>query len=225
MERKRPISGSFYRHFQGNIYQIRELCRLAGTGEDMVVYQGMYPPFEIWVCPLGEFLAQIDRRQYPDTKQQFRFEEIRFTAAPPQGNGVRQEQQSPSSRTLSPSDRQEQQKSTASRTPSPLNRQEVSDDELRNALINGQEKQRLVEKLPEEEIARRGFLALLDAEDFREKRQILVGLQPYLNGLYLSNIAVALDIVLEDGSDKQHFDTILHCLETFERYEGGRLRS
>ena len=40
----------------------------------------------------------------------------------------------------------------------------------------------------------------------------------------LMNIAVALDIVLEDGTAEEQYDSILHCLDALEHYEGGRLR-
>ncbi len=48
------------------------------------------------------------------------------------------------------------------------------------------------------------------------------------NILYLqalgNNIAVALDIVLEDGDEEEQYDSVLHCLQTFEHYETQRLR-
>ena len=95
---------------------------------------------------------------------------------------------------------------------------------MKRILLNGQAEKLLSSRMTDEEIANRGFLILLDAPNFREKRQILAGMKPYLKQIHLNNIAVALDIVLEEGSTEEHYDTILHCLETFEKYEGGRLR-
>ena len=49
-------------------------------------------------------------------------------------------------------------------------------------------------------------------------------MKKYLNKHLLNNIAVALDIVLEDGDEEEQYDSILHCLQTFEHYETSRLR-
>ena len=78
MERKRPVPGTFYRHFKGNIYQVRELAKDSETGEDMVIYQGMYPPFQVWVRTLSMFLDRVDQDKYPECRQQYRFEPVVF---------------------------------------------------------------------------------------------------------------------------------------------------
>lgn len=210
MERKKPVPGMFYRHFKGNIYQIRELAKESETEEDMVIYQGMYPPFQVWVRPLSMFLDRVDKDKYPDCRQQYRFESVVFQNT---------------------SQQDVMQESVVDNTTDSVSRQEmdsaaelVSDRELREILINDQGEKLLTDRMTDEEIARRGFLALLDADTYREKRQILVGLREYLNELYLNNLAAAMDIVLEEGSSQEHYDTLLHCLETYEKYEGGRLR-
>lgn len=102
--------------------------------------------------------------------------------------------------------------------------EEVSDEILVKALKSGQPQRYLDQKITEEEIAQRGLLQLLDAEGFREKRQIFIGLKPYLNERMLNNIAVALDIVLEDGDEESQYESIMRCMEAFEHYEGRRLR-
>jgi hypothetical protein len=209
MERKKPIPGSFYRHFKGQIYQIRGLAKNAETGEEMVVYQGMYPPFSVWVRPLDMFLEELDRTHCPQAAQKFRFQEVKFQEKDDAPSVTRHTASTPA-KTV-----QKQKEMT----------EEISDDYLRQVLLDGQAEKKLSGRMTEEEIAQRGFLAMLDAESFRDKRRIFMGLQPYLTPLHLSNIAVALDIVLEEGNSQQHYDTILHCLETFEKYEGGRLRS
>lgn len=233
MERKRPVPGMFYRHFKGNIYQVRELAKHSETGEDMVVYQGMYSPFQVWVRPLSMFLDRVDHEKYPECRQQYRFEEVVFQ------NTLRQDvmqERGKDGRTDSVSGQQMEEASVRKmvQNNSELKEQKqiqkveaavtISDQELREILINDQGEKLLTGKMADEEIARRGFLALLDAETYREKRQILVGLREYINELYLNNLAAALDIVLEEGSSQEHYDTLLHCLETYEKYEGGRLR-
>ena len=210
MERKRPVPGMFYRHFKGNIYQIRELAKDSETAEDMVIYQGMYPPFQVWVRPLSMFLDRVDQDKYPECRQQYRFESVVF-----QNTSQRDVMQE--SGVANKTDSVSRQEMDSSAEP-------VSDRELRKILMNDQGEKLLIGRMADEEIARRGFLALLDADTYREKRQILVGLRKYLNELYLNNLAAAMDIVLEEGSSQEHYDTLLHCLETYEKYEGGRLR-
>lgn len=207
------MPGDFYRHFKGKIYQIRELAKHSETGEDMVVYQGMYPPFQVWVRPLSMFLDSADHEKYPECRQQYRFEEVVFQ------NTLQQDRGADSG--IHAMSRQKTEQEIVPKTEQSVS---VSDQELRKILINDQGDKLLTGRMTDEEIARRGFLALLDAETYREKRQILVGLHDYMNELYLNNLAAAMDVVLEDGSSQEHYDTLLHCLETYEKYEGGRLR-
>ena len=202
--------GQFYRHFKGGLYQVMAIATHSETKEKMVVYQALYGDYGIYVRPYDMFASEVDHEKYPECRQQYRFESVVF--------------QNTSQRDVM------QESGVANKTDS-VSRQEmdsaaepVSDRELRKILMNDQGEKLLTGRMADEEIARRGFLALLDADTYREKRQILVGLRAYLNELYLNNLAAAMDIVLEEGSSQEHYDTLLHCLETYEKYEGGRLR-
>ena len=57
--RPNPRPQEMYRHFKGNIYQIRCLAKHSETGEMMVVYQAMYDTFQIYVRPLAMFMEEV----------------------------------------------------------------------------------------------------------------------------------------------------------------------
>lgn len=212
MERKIPVPGSFYRHFKGNIYQIRDIATHSETGEKMVVYQAMYPPFGTWVRPLAMFLERVDNRKYPNARQQYRFEQIVWK------NTQNRENPSEDKGTAeSPSENDGLEKKTGSVV-------EIPDDRLKQIIMEGQAEKLLTGVMQREEIAQKGLMLILDAHNYNEKRKLFLGLRQYLEETHLSSIAVALDIVLEDGDAGEHFDAILYCLEKWEQYEGGRLR-
>lgn len=208
MKRQKPAAGEFYRHFKGELYQIKMLARDSSSLKEMVVYQAMYAPYAYWVRDLEEFISEVDKEKYPDAKQYYRFEKVAFEIS---------ENGSP----VKPSSEKEEGQENVRTETADVN---ISDDMLKKALKSGQPQRYLDERITEEEIAQRGLLQLLDAEGFREKRQIFIGLKPYLNARMLNNIAVALDIVLEDGDLETQYESIMRCMEAFEHYEGRRLR-
>lgn len=216
MERRQPVGGEFYRHFKGRLYQIRMLGRDSETKQWMVVYQGMYPPYECWVRGLQEFLEPVDREKYPRCPQEYRFEKVdaeklQDAIAVPEEHreNVHGKEEDTSEKAMQ--DRK-------------IGMGEVSGELFRKAITSGQPQRYLGDSMTDEQVAERGFLELLDAETFREKRQIFIGLREYLTPLLISNIAAALDIVLDEGDKEEQYESVLHCMEAFEHYEGGRLR-
>lgn len=206
--------GDFYKHFKGQIYQIRALATNSEDNTQMVVYQAMYPPFGIWVRPLSMFLEKLDKEKYPDASQEYRFEKISFDNVQ---TGTPQLQN-----TLQPETLPETTPVTASQNTDDII--SVSDDEITDALLSGQVEKKLAGKISDKHLAAKGLMSFLDAENYHDKRVIFFNLRPYLNDTLLNNIAVTLDLVLDNGSLEQHFDTILNCLQTHEHYECSRLR-
>lgn len=65
-----------YRHFKGNLYRVLGVAEHSETGEQMVVYLALYGEGKMYVRPLDSFTSPVDRKKYPDVKQDKRFELI-----------------------------------------------------------------------------------------------------------------------------------------------------
>ena len=72
-DRNIPAPFERFKHFKGGEYQVLMIAEDAGTGENVVVYQALYPPYRIYTRNLEEFLSDVDRDKYPDAAQKERF--------------------------------------------------------------------------------------------------------------------------------------------------------
>lgn len=211
MTQKTVNAGEFYKHFKGQLYQVRALAENSEDNTPMVVYQAMYTPFKIWVRPLSMFLEKLDKEKYPDAAQEYRFERI-----------ILDDRQN--TEAAEPDIVQSEKSAAVTNTIHPEEAITVSDEEITDALLSGQVERKLSGKISDNQLAAKGLMIFLDAENYHDKRHIFSSLEPYLNDTMLNNIAVTLDLVLDEGSPEQHFDTILNCLETHEHYECNILR-
>lgn len=66
--------GSIFRHFKGGLYEIVDFAKHTETGEVMVVYRSMNEPEKTWVRPADMFFSKVDRKKYPNVRQEMRFE-------------------------------------------------------------------------------------------------------------------------------------------------------
>lgn len=217
-------AGNLYVNQSGKIVQLMAVARQEGSAQELAVYQEMHAPFTVWAKSLSAFEATYHKMA--EVLEEKRAPQERVTEVSAQDlsqenkSEASENQRAPQERTVEASGAKSALQESVS-----AGGADVSEEELRMALEKGQPEKYLSGRITETEIARRGMLQILDAESFREKRQLLVGLRPYIDKLLLHNIAAALDVVLEEGTLDDQFESLLHCVDAHARYEGGRLRS
>lgn len=202
MDKNIPLPGSFYKDPDGNILQIICIAKNYKDKGMEVVYQKMSTPFDIWEEPLESFNKETFNNENGQKYMPYQAGTISITA----NTGKTEDNCIPSKESMVTEDAC------------------ISSGVFKEALLNGTIDRKIAGKIPDSEIAEKGFMEMLDARTYHEKYIIFTSLRKYLDKRLLNNIAVALDIVLEDGSEEEQYDSILHCLQTFEHYETQRLR-
>ena len=74
MTENKVLPGRYYRHFKGNLYKVICIALHTETNEKMVIYQAQYGSFGLYARPLSMFIEKVDLANYPDAKQEYRFE-------------------------------------------------------------------------------------------------------------------------------------------------------
>ena len=69
------LKNRVYKHFKGGgIYLVEDIVTHSETKEKMVLYRALYGTCERWVRPYDMFIEKVDKVEYPNVKQEYRFE-------------------------------------------------------------------------------------------------------------------------------------------------------
>ncbi len=195
--RTNPKPQEMYRHFKGNIYQIRCLAKHSETGETMVVYQAMYDTFQIYVRPLDMFMEEVDRDRYPEAKQKYRFEllqDMELSSAAQTETFEQEEAEAPA---------------PAEEVPAPAVQPAVSSRTVES------EEQMHIDPL---------VMEFLDAGTFEQKLNILAALRHRITDSMINTLAAASDLEIKGGNVEERYDELRSCLQMFAKFECNRLR-
>ncbi len=199
--RHNPRPQEMYRHFKGNLYQIRCLAKHSETRELMVVYQAMYGTFEIFVRPLSMFMEEVDREKYPGAKQKYRFELLQDM-----------EDEEPA---VSPEYAGREEPAVLQAEPAEDKQKEPVVSETIPAGTAPEEEQLNIDPL---------VLAFLDADSYQQKLLILDSLHNRITDDMINTMAVSSDLEIKEGDVEDRYMELRNCLRTFEKFECNRLR-
>lgn len=195
--REIPKPYEVYKHFKGNIYQIISIALDSETLEQVVVYQQLYSPFQMYVRPLEMFLSKTDKDKYPDAVQEYRFEKLE--------------------KAMLETDVKVQA----------INAHVIDSDSVEKLMEQPQEVKAVEEAGYEEEEMLDidpNLLRFLEADTYSDKLELLHLMHATITDAMIDTMAMSLDFEIQSGDIEQRYQELLNCLLTKERFECARMR-
>ena len=191
-----PQANQIYKHFKGNLYKIVTVATHTETEEELVIYQALYGDFKIYARPLSMFMEEVDRVKYPNVTQKMRFELVEQMVAAPVSAPIGVDV-------------------TEEKVAAP-------DTSVEETTV---ENVKVIENVEtEEEITLDPLLeAYLDTDSYRERINILHGLQHRITEHMLNTMAIVIDFELPEGDIQTKYNALHDCLLTKEKYECNRM--
>jgi len=74
-EEKREVKiHGIYKHFKNMYYIVEDVAYHSETQEEYVVYRRLYGDNSLWIREKNMFLSRVDKKRYPESSQDWRFE-------------------------------------------------------------------------------------------------------------------------------------------------------
>lgn len=235
---RKPEAGDIYRHFKDKLYEIITVAIHSETEEEMVVYRQMYGNLDTYVRPLSMFLSEVDHNKYPEVKQKYRFEKI--------GALRLEEDETDSVRKLTMTPKEEHVKSVLEKIT--ISKEEMVSDKVEKHAKTSEtileatevidvtrtetlkEESEVSAELYETEHAEgemtpaiKVLMDFLDARTYGEKLKILDEINCELDHKIINNMAISMDIVIDEGTIEERLAELHECIHTKARYECFRL--
>lgn len=206
MPQGNPKPGEQYLHFKEKLFQVITIAEHSETAEKLVIYQALYGDFKIYAKPLQMFISLVDQEKYPQVQQKYRFQLAEKRETEPECAKSKDRETEPE-------------------------RAKSKEKEIKSsAMENSEQESKLLESnkdakpAEEKKSAEDKLMAFFDAETMEEKYKILVDMQEEINDHMINNMAVVLDVVIEEGPLERRYEELKTCVRTFQRYECSRLR-
>lgn len=194
------VIGGFYRYFKDKLYQVKGTAIHSETKEKMVIYQGLYGSYEMYVRPYDMFLSEVDHIKYPDVVQKYRFELIDIKT----GKSLE-------------ADYEENNQNMESEKSEELEKLEELEE-----LEESKESKESEESEESEEDSK--LIRFLDAYDYKEKLDILTSMRGELNDGLIEIMAESIEVAVPEGDITDRYNSLRKCLMAHTKYEGLRLR-
>lgn len=191
------VIGGFYRHFKDKLYQVKGTAIHSETKEKMVIYQGLYGSYEMYVRPYDMFLSEVDHIKYPDVVQKYRFELIDIKT----GKSLE-------------ADYEENNQ----------NMESEKSEELEELEESKESKESKESEESEESEEDSKLIRFLDAYDYKEKLDILTSMRGELNDGIIDIMAESIEVAVPEGDITDRYNSLRKCLMAHTKYEGLRLR-
>lgn len=231
---RRPVAGDIYRHFKDRLYEIITIAIHSETEEEMVVYRQMYGNLDTYVRPLSMFLSEVDHEKYPEVKQKYRFERIgtlQREEEPEKEKSVLWKEQQVAAGTENKPWEAEQAAETENKSWEAEQMtakikavlQKESETIVSEAVPQKENETAVLEAEPEQDEAIGFLMKFLDAETYGEKLTVLEEVHCELDDKVINNMAISMDLVIEDGTPEERLAELMECIRTKAKYECFRL--
>lgn len=232
MER-RPKPGEIYRHFKNNLYQIVTIATHSETREELVIYQALYGDFGVYARPLSMFVSEVDHVKYPEVAQKYRFELVEKDALLDANTVHKAGQPVETTRNAAGDDRKPEAGLQNDKPKVKVTWGGTADREPKTrAVAATRERRSQFARNPMEEAKKAEELMLnpklmefLEAESMEEKYNVLTSMRDEITDGMIDTMAVAMDVVIQEGPIEKRFEDLKYTIRTRQQYEfANRLR-